>query len=65
MPQYRIVFLENSTGGEASSETIDAADDREAMQHVIDLRDARHAEVWQDERLVIRIAPIPSDAAEK
>jgi hypothetical protein len=65
MARYRIIFLEHSTGGEASSRTIEAADDREAMQHVIDLRDDRHAEVWHDKRLIIRIAPIASDVAEK
>jgi hypothetical protein len=65
MARYRIIVLEHSVGGEVSSRTIEAADDREAMQHVIDLRDDRHAEVWHNERLVIRMAPIVSDVAEK
>jgi hypothetical protein len=36
-----------------------SADDKEAMQRASDLSDDRHAEIWEDERLVIRMAPIP------
>lgn len=65
MAQYRIVFIDVRTGDEASSTIIEAADDREAMQHVIHMRDDRHIEIWREERLVIRIAPIISNNAEE
>jgi hypothetical protein len=65
MAQYRIVFIDVRTGEEASTTVIEAADDREAMEHVIHLRDDRDIEIWRDERLVIRIAPIIFDISEE
>jgi hypothetical protein len=41
MAQYSIVFIDMRTSGDATSRIIEATDDKEAMQHVINLRDDR------------------------
>jgi hypothetical protein len=62
MAQYRIVFVE-TIGDEKPPETVECAEDLEAISKAVDLFDDRHVEIWDAGRLVIRPAPIARPVA--
>jgi hypothetical protein len=57
MAQYRIVYITEVGDPEAPPEIIECPDDRAAMEAAILLIGDRLAEVWEGDRLVIRLAP--------
>jgi hypothetical protein len=57
MAQYRIVYISDVGDPETPPEIIDCPDDKAAMENAILLIDGRLAEVWEGDRLVIRLAP--------
>jgi hypothetical protein len=63
MAEYRIVYITDVGDIETPPEIIECPDDRAAMENAILLIGDRLAEVWQGDRLVIRLAP-PGSSAE-
>jgi hypothetical protein len=63
MAEYRIVYITDVGDSETPPEIIDCPDDKAAMENAILLIGDRLAEVWQGDRLVIRLAP-PGSSAE-
>jgi len=57
MAQYRIVYVDAADDLETPPEIIECPDDRAAMETAILLIGGRLAEVWEGDRLVIRLAP--------
>jgi hypothetical protein len=57
MAQYRIVYITDVGDLETPPEIIECLDDRAAMENAILLIGDRLAEVWEGDRLVIRLAP--------
>jgi hypothetical protein len=57
MAQYRIVYITFVGDIETPPEIIECPDDRAAMESAILMTGDRLAEVWEGNRLVIRLAP--------
>jgi hypothetical protein len=57
MAQYRVLFLDEHGRIEQAPAVIECADDKAAIEQAIQLLDGRLVEVWQEGRLVIRLAP--------
>jgi hypothetical protein len=57
MAQYRVLFLDEHGRVAQAPEVIECADDKAAIEKAIQLLEGRLVEVWQEGRLVIRLAP--------
>jgi hypothetical protein len=56
--QYRIVYITDVGDIETPPEIIDCQDDKAAMEIAMLQLNGRLAEVWEGDRLVIRLAPL-------
>jgi hypothetical protein len=64
MAQYRIVYIPDLGDRETPPEIMECPDDRAAMETAIVMLGDRMAEVWEGDRLVIRLASPPGSSDE-